>query len=193
MTRGEILKVEEFRNHWQTLYGDTLPLGHRLRHAFPNRWFRIHTLPESKRYPENPAETTEILRRHNTIISDLLEPNNEFTLILMTFSTQEKPERPDAQFSLEHPEKLEWLRTDLDDEIYLHFWISWHVWQPGMLDDLLRHVMNDSLRFAISSVQKKCVYAPYDGGGDIILELPEQRNTMRGQYSSWLSKHPQGL
>ena len=193
MTRGEILSVEEFRNHWQTLYGDTLPLGHRLRHAFPNRWFRIHTLPESKRYPENPAETTEILRRHNTIISDLLEPNNEFTLILMTFPTQEKPERPDAQFSLENPEKLEWLRTDLDDEIYLHFWISWHVWQPGMLDDLLRHVMNDSLRFVISSVQKKCVYAPYDGGADVILEFPEQRNTMREKYSSWLSLHPQRL
>jgi hypothetical protein len=187
------LNVEAFRNHWQDLYGDTPPLGHRLRQVFPNRWFRIHTLPESKRYPETPVETLEILRRHNAVLTDLLAPEKEFALVLATFSSREQPERPDAQFSLQPPEKLEWLRTDLDDETRQHFWISWQVWQSGILDDLMRHVMNDSLRFTICSVEQKCVYAPYDGGADLILERPERRDAMREQYSSWLSKHPQGL
>ena len=190
---GDVLSLEEFRYHWEAVYGTTLPLGHRLYQAFPNRWFRIHTLPKSKRYPENETERLEILRRHNTLLSDLLEPENDIVVVTTTFSFQATPERPNAEYALENLEKLEWLRTEVKDEVYSHFWISQHVWNPGILDPALRKVMNDEMRFIISSVQKKCVYAPYDGGADVILEFPELRDTMRAKYSSWLSLHPQGL
>ncbi len=193
MTRGEMLSIKEFRNHWEILYGKTLPLGYRLREAFPSRWFRIHTLPESKRYPETESETLEILRRHNTVLSDLLEPESDIVFVTTTYSFQATPEPPDAEYALENLEKLEWLRTEVDDEVYSHFWVSQHVWTPGMLDSALRKVMNDEMRFIISSMGQKCVYAPYDGGADIITELPEQRNAMKEKYSSWLSVHPKGL
>jgi hypothetical protein len=183
------LTIEELRNHWQTLYGDTAPLGYRLREAFPERWFRIHTLPESKRYPENENERLEILRRHNTVLSELLEPNETFAIITVVWSPDATPEEPDNFFG----QPLEWFCTKQDDEAFGHFWIGWHVWQPGLLDELLRQVMEDETRFLVVGLKQQCVYAPYDGGGDLILEFQAGRDTMRTRYADWLSTHPKGL
>ena len=185
------MKIEEFQADWQALYGDLAPLGYRLREALPDRWFRIHSLPESKRYPENETERLEILRRHNTVLSELLEPNETFAIIQVAWSPDATPEKPEGANALGQP--LEWLCTKRDEEAFGHFWIGWHVWQPGLLDGVLRQVMEDNARFLVVASKQKCVYAPYDGGGDLILEFQARRDAMRTRYADWLSTHPKGL
>ncbi|WP_425586206.1 DUF3885 domain-containing protein [Streptomyces sannanensis] len=41
---------------WESNWPGTLPLGHLLRSAWPDRWVRFHSLPESKRYADTEAE-----------------------------------------------------------------------------------------------------------------------------------------
>jgi hypothetical protein len=37
------------------------------------------------------------------------------------------------------------------------------------------------------------LFAPYDGGVDMILENSEQRDEFKAKYKDWLSSYPQGL
>ncbi|WP_420377890.1 DUF3885 domain-containing protein [Streptomyces filamentosus] len=34
---------------------------------------------------------------------------------------------------------------------------------------------------------------PYDGGADVFLATPEERDRTRDRYPDWLSSHPSGL
>ena len=43
---------------------DTYPVSFLMREAHPECWFRIHSLPEGKRYPESDAEWETLLARH---------------------------------------------------------------------------------------------------------------------------------
>ncbi|MDJ1503014.1 DUF3885 domain-containing protein [Xanthocytophaga agilis] len=63
---------EQFTIFWSSTFPDTLPISHYFKYDYSDRWFRIHSLPESKRYADNEEEWNILLHRQNTIISDLL-------------------------------------------------------------------------------------------------------------------------
>ena len=73
---------KEFEIFWESNYPDCPAIGYLLRKAFPDRWFRIHSLPESKRYPENEEDRKILLVRQNEIITDIL--GNKAELLLVT-------------------------------------------------------------------------------------------------------------
>lgn len=52
---------------WRARFGEVLPAGFLCREALSDRWLRIHSLPESKRYPADPSEMAELLSRHNRV------------------------------------------------------------------------------------------------------------------------------
>lgn len=70
----------EFQKYWQTRYSESLPINYELKTVYPERWFRIHSLPESKRYAENESEYQIILDRQNTLINDLIGDNTEIVV-----------------------------------------------------------------------------------------------------------------
>ncbi|WP_078592168.1 DUF3885 domain-containing protein [Streptomyces pseudogriseolus] len=37
------------------------------------------------------------------------------------------------------------------------------------------------------------LYHPYDGGADVFLTSPEERDRMRDRHADWLSSHPLGF
>jgi hypothetical protein len=37
------------------------------------------------------------------------------------------------------------------------------------------------------------IHHPYDGGADVFLTTPEERDRMRDRHADWLSSHPSGL
>ncbi len=43
------------------------------------------------------------------------------------------------------------------------------------------------------SESKKWIYAPYDGGADIVLQSEIERDEIKKKYVAWLSQHPEGL
>ena len=54
---------EEFNTFWTKTYPDTIPISHFFKHDYSNRWFRIHSLPYSKRYAESAEEWNILLIR----------------------------------------------------------------------------------------------------------------------------------
>ena len=47
---------EQFNTYWALNFADSIPIPHYFRHDYSDRWFRIHSLPGSKRYADNEEE-----------------------------------------------------------------------------------------------------------------------------------------
>src|SRR5205814_2205884 len=62
----------EMLDDWQDRFSGCEPLAHEMRVALRPRWVRFHSLPESKRYPEDEVEYESVLHRHNCILGELL-------------------------------------------------------------------------------------------------------------------------
>jgi hypothetical protein len=193
------MTLEGFKDYWLQNYPKSLPIGHLLRRAYEDRWFRIHCLPKSKRYPDNEGEYQEILRRHNILLADILGENGEFVLITTGYSDTPKPTLPYPEYRsvIGHPEELMTIPIHEDYEEssdYWHFYMSQREWKNHSLDDLLKLVADDLIgNVLLVGAKQRCLYHPYDGGSDIILESEFARSLKKEQYSAWLSKHPQGL
>lgn len=75
------MTAEEFDTFWTSTYPNTVLISYYFKHDYADRWFRIHSLPELKRYAEDEKEWQLLLDRQNTIITDLLGSGEEFLLV----------------------------------------------------------------------------------------------------------------
>lgn len=70
-----------------------------MREPYEDWWLRIHSLPQSRRYPETPPDWEELLARHNTVATELLGDGEPCVLVISRFSSQDgttMPARGDA-------------------------------------------------------------------------------------------------
>lgn len=191
---------EAFLGFWRSHYGDCPPVGYLLRETFPERWLRIHSLPDAKRYAETARELQTVLHRQNTVATDLLGADGPAVLVAAPSHAAPlvRPARGLRQYARLALEPLMIiLEGDAADpkrswsiplsSVHIH-------WHSGALDDVLADVANDLLKpFAIISTATGRVYAPYDGGADLILASEAERDLVRARYEAWLSPHPSGL
>ena len=176
-------------SRWQSFFGEQVPIAYLLRPRNVGVWFRIHSLPGSKRYPDNEAEVQEILRRHNIIAGEVLGENVECALFFPEYGLEKLlPILPDlASASLfYHYENEE--GTDITQMA------TQVIWEPHQFDFLLRMVANDEIRYVSwMNLESGEVFAPYDGGADLFLSSTQRRDELRARYVDWLSRHPQGF
>lgn len=194
---------EQFKIFWDTQYPGTVPLGHHFKHEYPERWFRIHSLPESQRYPADQEDWDILLERQNTILTDLL--TNQSKIIIVT-----------GEHSLEgsvelHPlEKVESITTysfmrlmpiDMyvpgSDEYakgqtYTPMFTE-QSWQTGKFNEVLKDIALWNLQAFFISIQNQCIISPYDGGMDIILKDSQTRDFYQAKYKAWLSPRVDGM
>ncbi len=78
---------------WDRCFPDCEPIGHHLRVTFPERWVRFHSLPGSKRYPEDETDYVEVLARHNAILGELAHPGTQVVLVTTGYSYAPVPSR----------------------------------------------------------------------------------------------------
>lgn len=193
------MEIEEFIKYWQQHYGKCLPIGYILRDNFKDRWFRIHTLPNSKRYPETETEVEIILHRHNILLTELLGANGHYMLITTGYSETANP-----IFSYHLLNKLicdrkHCFSVDMDALAhsgigYWHFFISERRWQVDTINPILKLVANDEVgNILFVGIEKPFIYHPYDGGADIIMETTLAKENFKKQYSNWLSQRSDGL
>ncbi|WP_441350855.1 DUF3885 domain-containing protein [Streptomyces araujoniae] len=45
----------------------------------------------------------------------------------------------------------------------------------------------------VTDTQMLRIHHPYDGGADVFLTTPGERDQMRDRHADWLSSHPSGL
>lgn len=206
---------EEFNQFWASTYPNTIPIQHYFKHQYADRWFRIHSLPESKRYAHTPEEWEILLSRHNQIITDLLGNHSKVLLVTGDYSydVPEDQEIPayctycvGGQLVEENPALQAYTFTSLDgiDLYTLHpdeydqgqFFtptFAETVWSINQHDALLKELADDQLHAFFVSIEHQLIVAPYDGGIDFILKDSQMRYTCKEKYQNWLSKHPSGF
>ena len=194
---------EEFNKHWTLNYPDTVAISHLFKLNYSDRWFRIHSLPESKRYAEDDDEWKTLLTRQNEIITDLFGLDTPLLLVAGEYNwgdqrtihtTDEEEVFRTYSFILLDNIDLFKLNSEEYDEIDIYRpAFAETVWLPNKHDNLLSEIAKDSIRAFFVSFDKKVIIAPYDGGIDFILKDTETRDKYKTKYSDWLSDREDGL
>jgi hypothetical protein len=197
---GSALVGSDLRQYWNENYPGCPPVGYMLRQKFRTSWFRIHTLPEAKRYAETNQEESEILRRHNSLLSSIQGNGDNYVLITTGYSDSVTPVRSYPQLEPIIGPSEHWLTVPLheleeeSDPNYWHFFFSEKTWTAQSANKLLRFVADGVVSNVLFlSMKKNCIYHPYDGGADIFVTSESLRNSLKQEYQSWLSSHPEGL
>jgi hypothetical protein len=172
-----------------------------LRVAFPDRWVRFHSLPGSKRYPEDDAAYAEVLARHNAVLGKLAHPGSQVVLVTTGYSEGPVPSRSYPALGAFDPGAVPWrtvamhrVEEGFDELSYWHLFTSVREWRPGAFDPLVRLVADDAVaNVLVVAPDCRWVLHPYDGGMDVIAESPEARRLLRTRFASWLSVRGDGL
>jgi hypothetical protein len=197
------MTAEQFNNFWTSTYPGTILIQHHFRHKFAERWFRIHSLPESKRYAENDNDWNILLGRQNKLISDLLTGYPNFLLITGSHTSEGHVElhpidevNSFKEFPFVTLEPIDLNKICPGEYDHGQFYtpmFSEQNWQPNKFDSLLKDIAEDKLRAFFASVDKELIIAPYDGGVDIILKDTKTRDFYKQKYYGWLSAREDGL
>lgn len=189
----------EFINYWNKEYPESFPINHELKWNYPDRWFRIHSLPESKRYADSEDEYKIILDRQNKLINDLIGQESE---VAISFGLYSNDITNDNYKELtDFGEFLKVLTIDLhkerpeeyEDEMYFDIYVKTEKWKSGKRDKILKAIADDEIRAMFVSPSNKCVIAPYDGGVDVIVNSNEKRDNLKSKYKDWLSDREDGM
>ena len=183
-------------------------MGYYLREDYLSRWFRIHSLPESKRYADDEDEWEILLYRQNMLITDLLGVNAEFYLVtgryyslhpkLIEIGKEYHEFDCFRRLDLNESEAINLIERypkDYDEEDEIHFVPATAIltWKPGNFDDVLMKIADDVTRAVFLSITRKIAICPYDGGIDCIVEDSNQVEYYKHKYQDWLSRLECGL
>ncbi|WP_406085216.1 hypothetical protein [Streptomyces virginiae] len=173
-------------------------LPYELKTVYRDRWVRFHSLPESKRYPQDEAEYAVLLDRYNTVLDELFTGDEVYVVTTGWSEVSDHTDRSPLRRAL-HPEGTLWTTLDGTDEPDPEFHTRWYYyadrrpWRRGCLDPLLRAVADDRLAgIFVTDPGLTRFHHPYDGGADVVLPTRQERDRMRERHTDWLSAHPQG-
>jgi hypothetical protein len=111
--------VDDFGRLWASAWGNCRPIAHELSGCLAERWVRFRSLPGFQRYAESEEQYTEILRRHATILADLLredgEPSDTDLLVVTASSSTGQRTARKAQVAALTPGARFWTSILTDD------------------------------------------------------------------------------
>ncbi len=177
---------------WKNAFNGALPAGFLLRQHFPDRWLRIHSLPEARRYPSCATEYEELLNRHNTVAGYVLGEGSKCSLFIARFG-----------------ENREWSDTTLlplvgdipshaieseDPDEPIQFYGLQVTWSRSAFDKLICAAADDQTGpILFANTASQTIYAPYDGGADLFFSSPSAAQVAKSKFRSWLSRREDGL
>lgn len=194
----------ELTVRWAETWGECRPLSYELRSCLHDRWVRFHSLPRSKRYASSEAEYAEIMRRHLTVLAELLPGDTAdgaggLVVVTASWSGDPRPAPREPELAAVLPTAAHWTSVLTDDsvpgeEAWTHLWVSAANLHGEELTRLL-HLVADYVTAGviITTDELDWLYAPYDGGADVIAASPGHRDRVRLAHQDWLSAHPAGL
>lgn len=188
------VNLSELSKAWEVHWPDCRPISYEIR-GMRKRWVRFHGLPDSKRFAESDEDYEEILRRDHAVLSDLSDRNrvegNDVVVVTYSWSSSPNPDVADGSRRGRHWVSLPVDPDEKDDWVHLN--ASMSRWRGGELDPLLRRVADDEERVLIMPVDLRWLFAPYDGGMDVVVATSTFRDELKSAHSEWLSAHSLGL
>ena len=182
---------------WELRWPGCLPLADQLRVSCAERWFRIHSLPASKRYAETHEERTEILLRHRAVLESLgVDEQTPLITVTTEYSRQSEIEARSTEQDAVQPGAWKWLAIPGSEDIDEPGWWQLFVAETRVsgLDGLLHLVADDGCRgVLLLPTDLSWIVHPYDGGADVIVQTPAERDVLRARFSDWLSTREDGL
>jgi len=187
--------MNAFMSAWQHFHAGSIPIGHLVRVSEFDLWQRFHSLPGSKRYAESETETAVILDRQNRLAGKVLGEGARCWMVAYRTIWNEGPSSPPDVLAISgrQLQKCARMADPEDTEMEYDIYAAAVTWHRGRFDDILREIADDQERVLWMSEETGAVFAPYDGGTDLILpDLPSLRH-MVVEHSDWLSSYPGGL
>jgi hypothetical protein len=137
-------------SQWDHQFPDCEPVAHWLRAAFPDRWVRFHSLPGSKRYPDDESEYVTVLYSHNHILSQLVGSARKVVLLTTGYSRSRKLAGLEPELLSLLPDAVLWrtismheLDGNFDEPTYWHVSACIREWQPGLFDPVVSRGAKD--------------------------------------------------
>jgi hypothetical protein len=181
--------VSTFRDWWVQSFGSVAPLGWQLRREWPERWLRLHTLPDSKRYADNEAEHAEVRRRQLAVAEEVLGAGKPCWIVVPTYESSEIPSRRFDELSGLDLTRAFSRSADVGE---VTFWAAHSTWQLAQFKEALRSISDDGLQ-ALWAADDRSIFAPYDGGIDVITQSVAILARLKVRFSAWRSPRPDGL
>ena len=185
---------------WRRSFPDCEPIAYEMRRAFPGRWVRFHSLPESKRYPDDEDEYATLLARHNLVLGTLTHAGETLALLTTGYSETADPTRDEDLEALDpHAVPCRTIaRHELGGDFgvltHWHVFASRHCWLPGGFDPIVRRVADDTVaNVMIVPLDCRWLLHPYDGGMDVILDSTATRDALKASFPEWLSDRADGM
>jgi hypothetical protein len=178
------LAKAKFLSEWEKIYPESPPISQFFKFRLPNRWGRIHSLPESKRYPDTKPEWDVLLDRQNRVIDSLIPQQATIRIVINYIA---------IDCYLFKSFDLENIGVFVDEEgeaVYQLFTFQ-TTWEHATLNPLLVLIAQEDLRAFI--IAPDCLIAPYDGGMDVILKDAHTCWEFKRTFKDWLSKRSDGL
>ncbi|MGN7783847.1 DUF3885 domain-containing protein [Niabella sp. 22666] len=194
---------EIFQELWALHYRDAVPISHLFKHRYADRWFRIHSLPQSKRYAENEDEWEILLSRQNEIITDLFGLDTPILIVAGEYrwdesksihvTEEEEIFNPFSFILLDNIELNKVGKEQYNEHNFYSPAFAPTIWKRNYHDKLLREIAKDNTRAFFVSFDKNVIVAPYDGGIDFILKDSLTKEKYKNKFVNWLSEHESGL
>jgi hypothetical protein len=185
MSKIIAITADDFLAQWRRDHPHILPIKNLLNgRNFPNRWMRMHSLPESKRYADTPEEWAILMHRQNTLIDHLVLQDTPIQIVLNWI------ESDNYLFKSFDLVPLGKLQEAPDEPAYESFLLE-TTWEHDPRNPILMMIADETLRGFI--IAPDCLIAPYDGGVDVIAEDPHTCYALKRRFKDWLSKRPDGL
>lgn len=141
----------------------------------------------------------ELMRRHNAIANDILEPGADCVLVIF----EECSEGDKRSVSI-GPNEVELQKIgpiaqrywDAKEGVFEHpvcLFGAATKWNAGEFDGLISAAAKDEIKPSLESLVTGRAYAPYDGGADLFFLNFLERDLASQKFRNWLSARADGL
>jgi hypothetical protein len=175
---------------WINACQSVQPTGWALRAAFRDRWLRIHSLTDSKRYPTTAWDWSELRERHRHATSLLLTEGERGFLISPWACASHKAFSASGLRPSRHVPEYQ---PDDQEPPGGPFHACSFCWSFDSFIPILDAVAEDATCALFASADASRIYAPYDGGADLFTTDPAQLTTLRMALKTYLSPRSDGL
>ncbi|VAW36449.1 hypothetical protein MNBD_GAMMA01-192 [hydrothermal vent metagenome] len=188
----------DFNTYWQKEFSEFLPFCHSLKYNYPDRWFRIHSLPNSKRYADTKDEYQTIINRQNQLFDTVIGERTNIMLVFAICTYDVTNENYAKIIDYKEFRKIKTINLsqtepeNYEDNIFLDIYVKYTRWHKNEYNKILKAIADDKVRFLFVCPSKNRIIGPYDGGVDVIMENEVARDKMKIKYKNWLSNREDG-